>query len=205
MNNKTLSIKNIVEAVLLVASKPMTIRQMMLLFDEQERPSEKLLRDALVELQRESMTRSIELKEVAGGFRLQTKQDYVPWLKKLFAERPPRYSRALLETLVLIAYRQPVTRAEIEAIRGVAVSSQIIKTLVEREWIKVVGHRDVPGKPSLLGTTKSFLDYFNLKSLDQLPNLEEPEDPMVTDVQTTVVDTLFKAVKKDTHKKIAVE
>ncbi len=173
---QTLPIKNIIEAALMAADGPMTVNQLATLFDEQERPQAKAVRDVLKELQTECELRGVELKEVASGFRYQAKQDYAHWLKKLWEERPPRYSRALLETLVLIAYRQPITRAEIEEIRGVAVSSQIIKTLAEREWIKVVGHRDVPGKPALLGTTKVFLDYFNLKNLNELPTLEEIHD-----------------------------
>ena len=173
---QTLSIKNIIEAALMAAANPMTINQLATLFDESERPQAKVVRDVLKELQAECESRGVELKEVASGFRYQAKQDYAPWLKKMGEERPPRYSRALLETLVLIAYRQPITRAEIEEIRGVAVNSQIIKTLAEREWIKVIGHRDVPGKPALLGTTKEFLDYFNLKNLNELPTLEEIQD-----------------------------
>lgn len=173
---QTLSIKNIIEAALMAAANPMTINQLATLFDESERPQAKVVRDVLKELQAECESRGVELKEVASGFRYQAKQDYAPWLKKMWEERPPRYSRALLETLVLIAYRQPITRAEIEEIRGVAVNSQIIKTLAEREWIKVIGHRDVPGKPALLGTTKEFLDYFNLKNLNELPTLEEIQD-----------------------------
>lgn len=170
------ALKHIVEAALMASEAPMTVNQIVALFDEPERPEAKLVRDAIQELQTECETRAVELKEVASGFRFQAKQDYAPWLKKLWEERPPRYSRALLETLVLIAYRQPITRAEIEEIRGVAVNSQIIKTLAEREWIKVLGHKDVPGKPALLGTTKEFLDYFNLKNLSELPTLEEIKD-----------------------------
>jgi segregation and condensation protein B len=176
MNPETLPVKNIIEAALMAAENPLTINQMLVLFEEENRPEGKLVRDVLSELQTECEGRGIELKEVASGFRYQAKQDYAPWLKKMWEERPPRYSRAFLETLVLIAYRQPVTRAVIEEIRGVAVSSHIIKTLAEREWIKVVGHRDVPGKPALLGTTKKFLDYFNLKSLSELPTLAEIKD-----------------------------
>ena len=176
MNGQSLPLKNIVEAALMVADSPMTINQLITLFEQQDRPQAKLVRDVLTELQTECEARGVELKEVASGFRYQTKQDYLPWLKKLWEERPPRYSRALMETLVLIAYRQPITRAEIEEIRGVAVSSQMIKTLAEREWIKVIGHRDVPGRPALLGTTKIFLDYFNLKTLNELPTLAEIQD-----------------------------
>jgi len=176
MTGQTLPLKNIVEAALMATDNPMTVNQLAALFDEVDRPQAKLVRNVLAELQAECETRGIELKEVASGFRYQAKQDYAPWLQKLWEERPPRYSRALMETLVFIAYRQPITRAEIEEIRGVAVSSQIIKTLAEREWIKVVGHRDVPGKPALLGTSKAFLDYFNLKNLNELPTLAEIRD-----------------------------
>jgi segregation and condensation protein B len=171
-----LPIKHIIEAAIMAAEGPITVNQLMALFEEEERPETLLVRDAITELQAECSTRAVELKEVASGFRFQAKQDYAPWVKKLWEERPPRYSRAFLETLVLIAYRQPVTRAEIEEIRGVAVNSQIIKTLAEREWIKVLGHRDVPGRPALLGTTKQFLDYFNLKGLNDLPTLQELQD-----------------------------
>jgi segregation and condensation protein B len=170
------ALKHIIEAALMAAESPMTVNQIVALFDDNEKPEAKLVRDALQELQTDCEQRAVELKEVASGYRFQAKQDYAPWLKKMWEDRPPRYSRALLETLVLIAYRQPITRAEIEEIRGVAVNSQIIKTLAEREWINVVGHRDVPGKPALLGTTKQFLDYFNLKSLSELPTLQEIED-----------------------------
>ena len=176
MNAESLPIKYIVEAALMAADKPMTVNQLVGLFDDAERPDGKLVRNALQELQIDCEGRGVELKEVASGFRYQAKQDYAPWLKKLWEERPPRYSKALMETLVLIAYRQPITRSEIEEIRGVAVNSQIIKTLAEREWIKVVGHREVPGKPALLGTTKLFLDYFNLKGLADLPTLDEIKD-----------------------------
>lgn len=174
--NQQPELKHIVEAALMASEGPMTVNQIVALFDEPERPEARLVRDAINALQTDCEARAVELKEVASGFRYQAKQDYAPWLKKLWEERPPRYSRALLETLVLIAYRQPITRAEIEEIRGVAVNSQIIKTLAEREWIKVLGHKDVPGKPALLGSTKQFLDYFNLKNLSDLPSLQEIQD-----------------------------
>jgi len=134
------------------------------------------IKDVIATLQEEYAERSMELKEVASGYRIQVRQEYAEHVGKLWEERPAKYSRALLETLVLIAYRQPITRGEIEAIRGVSVSSHIIKTLVEREWVRVIGHRDVPGKPAILGSTKEFLDYFNLKSLDELPSLAEIKD-----------------------------
>ncbi|MCK4710359.1 MAG: SMC-Scp complex subunit ScpB [Gammaproteobacteria bacterium] len=134
------------------------------------------IKEVIEILQNDYSGRAMELKEVASGFRFQVRQDYADYVAKLWEERPAKYSRALLETLVLIAYRQPITRGEIEAIRGVSVSSHIIKTLTEREWVRVIGHRDVPGKPAIYGSTKEFLDYFNLKSLDELPSLAEIKD-----------------------------
>lgn len=164
-------LKRIIEAALLAAPQPLTLAQLTDLFGEGEAPPADDLRRALHALQEDSAARGVELIEVASGFRYQVRADVYPHIARLWAEKPPRYSRALLETLALIAYRQPITRGEIEAIRGVAVNSQIVRTLEEREWIRVVGHRDVPGKPALFGTTRAFLDYFNLKSLDQLPPL----------------------------------
>lgn len=169
-------LKRIVEAALLAAEHPLSIAQLLTLFDEQEIPRHEDLARALDDLGQEATGRGVELKEIASGFRYQVCQDVHPWVARLWTERPSKYSRALLETLAIIAYRQPVTRAEIEEIRGVAVSSNIIKTMEDREWIRVVGHRDVPGKPALFGTTRNFLDYFNLKSLDQLPPLAEIRD-----------------------------
>lgn len=169
-------LKRIIEAALLAAGQPLPFSALAALFSEQETPSHEELAQAIEELTAECVDRGIELKEVASGFRYQIKNDVQPWVAKLWTERQTRYSRALLETLSLIAYRQPITRAEIEQIRGVAVSSNIIKTLEEREWIRVVGYRDMPGKPALFGTTKAFLDYFNLKSLDELPPLAEIRD-----------------------------
>ncbi|HBO14018.1 MAG TPA: SMC-Scp complex subunit ScpB, partial [Halieaceae bacterium] len=139
-------------------------------------PPKEDIRAALEEVAARCEDRGFELREVASGFRFQVRQNLGPWVARLWHERPPKYSRALLETLALIAYRQPITRGEIEEIRGVAVSSNIIKTLHEREWIRVVGHRDVPGRPAMYATTRQFLDYFNLKSLDQLPALAEIRD-----------------------------
>ncbi len=164
-------LKRILEAALLAAPQPLTVAQLTDLFGEGEAPPADDIRRALHALQEDSTSRGIELLEVASGFRYQVRAEIYPHISRLWAEKPARYSRALLETLALIAYRQPITRGEIEAIRGVAVNSQIIRTLEEREWIRVVGHRDVPGKPALFGTTRAFLDYFNLKSLDQLPPL----------------------------------
>jgi segregation and condensation protein B len=146
------------------------------LFDEFDMPGHDALAQAVAELQHDGAERGIELVEVASGFRYQVCRDVHPFVSRLWAERPSRYSRALLETLSLIAYRQPITRAEIEQIRGVAVSTNIVRTLEEREWVRVVGYRDLPGKPALFGTTKQFLDYFNLKSLDQLPPLADIRD-----------------------------
>ena len=171
-------IQNIIEAALMVASHPLSVSQLMSLFEEDQslNPERTEIRSALDQLQLDYQDRGIEIVEVASGFRVQARDDYAEWINRLFDERPPRYSRALLETLAIIAYRQPITRAEIEEIRGVSVSSGIIKTLQERDWIKTVGHRDVPGKPSLLATTKGFLDYFNLKKLSDLPALADIKD-----------------------------
>lgn len=169
-------LKRIVEAALLAAGNPLTTTQLLALFGENEATSHDDIARAIESLQADCETRGIELIEVASGFRYQVRRDVHAWVARLWTERPSRYSRALLETLALIAYRQPITRGEIEQIRGVAVSTHIIKTLEEREWIRVVGHRDVPGKPTLFGTTRGFLDYFNLKSLDELPSLGEIRD-----------------------------
>ena len=166
----------ILEGALLAAGKAMTVAQLAELFEEQERPEKSAIREALKEVAERCDDRGFELAEVASGFRFQVRQNLSPWVARLWHERPQRYSRALLETLALVAYRQPITRGEIEEIRGVAVSTNIIKTLHEREWIRVVGHRDVPGRPAMYATTKQFLDYFNLKTLDQLPALAEIRD-----------------------------
>ena len=170
-------LKNIIEAVLLSAEHPMTVQQIESLFmGDNDCPSRDDLRKALHDLGEDYANRGFELKQVASGYRLQVKQDFAEWVGRLWEEKPARYSRALLETIALIAYRQPVTRGEIEDVRGVSVSSNIIKTLVERDWVKVLGHKDVPGKPALYGTTREFLDYFNLKSLDELPTLADIKD-----------------------------
>lgn len=166
----------IVEGALLAAGKPLSVAQLAELFEEHERPDNAALREALKEAAERCEDRGFELVEVASGFRYQVRQPLSAWVARLWHERPARYSRALLETLALIAYRQPITRGEIEEIRGVAVSSNIIKTLHEREWIRVVGHRDVPGRPAMYATTRQFLDYFNLKNLDQLPALADIRD-----------------------------
>ena len=169
-------IKRIFEGALMAADKPLQRRDLTALFDDLEQPEDSLIDQALKDLVADCENKGFELKRVASGYRYQVKQDLSRWVNKLWQERAPRYSRALLETMSLIAYRQPITRGEIEQVRGVAVSSQIIKTLLEREWIKSVGHRDVPGRPTIYATTKQFLDYFNLKSLDQLPPLAEVRD-----------------------------
>jgi len=171
-----LDLKNLIEATLLAAGRPVTEAQILELFDERERPSEEQLKEALASLTSDYETRGIELREVASGWRIQIRNRCVDVVSRLWQERASRYSRALLETLALIAYRQPITRSEIEEIRGVAISSSIMRTIQERNWIRVVGHREVPGRPELLGTTKDFLDYFGLQSLDQLPTLAELRD-----------------------------
>ena len=170
-------LKNILEAVLLAAERSLTVLQLEALFElDEERPTRDEIRKALHEMVADSEQRGYEVKEVASGYRLQVKQEFSTWIGRLWEEKPARYTRALLETMALIAYRQPITRGEIEEVRGVSVSSNIIKTLLERDWIKVLGHKDVPGKPTLYGTTKEFLDYFNLKKLDELPTLAEIKD-----------------------------
>jgi segregation and condensation protein B len=176
MNTTPEQLQNIIEAALMVAGRPLTIANIQKLFDETAEPNAQEIRTAIQALTERYTNSAIELREVASGFQFQAKTDYAPWLSRLWEERPPRYSRAFLETLALIAYRQPITRAEVEEIRGVAVNSAIIKTLMEREWVRIMGYKDVPGKPALLGTTKAFLDHFNLKSLDELPTLAELKD-----------------------------
>jgi segregation and condensation protein B len=169
-------LKHILEAVLLAAGEPLSVARLQSLFETQDTPTPAEITHALEELATDLQGRGIELNEVASGYRLKTRAELMPWISRLWEERPQRYSRALLETLSLIAYRQPITRGEIEEVRGVSVSSSIVRTLQEREWIRVVGHRDVPGKPALFGTTRAFLDYFDLKSLDDLPTLAEIRD-----------------------------
>lgn len=170
------NIKHIVEAVLLAAGKPMTLDQILAVFTEDLAPGRDELRAVLEVLQQDYEERGIELVRVASGYRIQVRQRMGPWVSRLTEEKPARYSRALLETLALVAYRQPITRGEIEDIRGVSISSSIMKTLQDREWVRIVGHRDVPGRPAMYGTTRQFLDYFNLKSLDELPSLMELRD-----------------------------
>src|SRR5690554_3065926 len=171
-----ISLKPILEAAMMAAGAPLSIERMQSLFDEGEQPTAAALKQAINELQGDLADRGIECIEVASGYRLQVRPNVAPWVAKLWEEKPQRYSRALLETLVLIAYRQPITRGDIEDVRGVVVSSNIIRTLIEREWVRVVGHRETPGRPALYATTKEFLDYFGLKSLDELPTLMEIKD-----------------------------
>lgn len=174
--SEQIKLKRIIEGALLAAGGPVTVDRLAQLFADNERPANSDIRQALKEMAGDYEGRGFELKEVASGWRFQVCQDLAPWVSRLWEEKPARYSRALLETLALVAYRQPVTRGEIEEVRGVSVSSNIIRTLLEREWIRVVGHRDVPGRPAMYATTKTFLDYFNLKNLSELPSLAEIRD-----------------------------
>lgn len=169
-------LKRILEGAMFAANEPMSIDKILILFEEGKQPERQFVREALQALQEDYTDRGVELKELASGWHFQVCQDLSAWIKRLWQERAPRYSRALMETLSLIAYRQPITRAEIEAVRGVAVSTQIVKTLEEHGWIREVGHKDVPGKPALLATTKQFLDHFGMKSLNELPPLAELQD-----------------------------
>lgn len=169
-------LRKILEGAILAAGQPMSIARLLELFDEVVAPSKEDILAGLQDIEADCVDRGYQLKEVASGWRFQVREETAPWINRLWEEKPQKYSRALLETLSLIAYRQPITRGDIEEIRGVAVSSHIMKTLLERDWVKVVGHRDVPGRPSLYATTRQFLDYFNLKSLEDLPSLSEIRD-----------------------------
>jgi segregation and condensation protein B len=203
--------KRIVEAILFAANKPMTIKQIQAAFPELERPDTLEIQLALEAIAQDYLIRPIGLKQLASGYRFQVKEGMAPWVTRLFEEKPARYSRALLETLSIIAYRQPATRGEIEDIRGVGVSSSIIHTLLEREWIRVIAHKEVPGRPALYGTTKQFLDYFNLTSLSQLPTLDEIADFDFSHEQpqehrersqtelTETVQTEFRATEQETE------
>jgi segregation and condensation protein B len=205
-------LKNTIEAVLMSAEKPLKVNEIENLFaGDADMPTRDDIRKTLQQLGEDYANRGFELKEVASGFRIQVKQDYSAWVGRLWEEKPARYSRALLETLALIAYRQPITRGEIEEIRGVSVSSNIIKTMMEREWIKVLGHKDVPGKPALYGTSKEFLDYFNLKSLEDLPTLAELKDldqmhqELDLDIDNTAAGAEGDAEQSTTDKGAATE
>lgn len=186
-------LKLIIEAALLASIEPLTVARIASLFDIDEQPENKDIHEALAELQAECSSRSVELVEVASGWRYQVRPSMAKWVNKLWDERPVKYSRATLETLALIAYRQPITRGDIEEVRGVAVSTNIIQSLLERNWVRVVGHRDVPGRPALYATTRQFLDYFNLKSLDQLPSLSEIRD--IENLTPELFDTAANADK----------
>jgi segregation and condensation protein B len=176
-------LKNVVEAALLAAARPLQPDELRDLFDEFERPELDDVKAALAALTADYEGRGVEVREVASGFRIQVREAVAAPVSRLWQERPPKYSRAFLETLALIAYRQPITRGEIEEIRGVAVNPNIVKTTMERGWVRVVGHREVPGRPELLGTTREFLDYFGLKSLDDLPTLAQLRDIETLGVQ----------------------
>ncbi len=184
----TPTVKQIVEGALLAAGGPLTLDQLLGLYADDERPPRAELQSAIAALAEDYRDRGIELAEVAAGWRVQVRQECAPWVARLWEEKPARYSRALLETLALIAYRQPITRGEIEDIRGVAVSTNIVKTLTERDWIRVVGHRDVPGRPALFATTRRFLDYFGLRSLNELPPLAEIRDPAFLGLEPDLLD-----------------
>lgn len=195
------TLKIIVEGALLAAGEPLTLNQLNALFPDDEKPGHGALKEALAALDGELEGRAVELREVGSGYRLQIRSSLMPVIANLWTEKPPRYSRALLETLAIIAYRQPITRGEIEQIRGVSLSGNILRTLQERQWIKVVGHRDVPGRPELLGTSKQFLDYFNLKSLDELPTLAEIKDldNLEPELQLTHPETFAERATEDKH------
>ncbi len=173
---QTDKLKKILEAILISGDKPLSVEKLLGFFETEDLVNRNDVKEALKDLQTAYESHGVELVETASGFRFQTKEDYKQWVTQHWDEKPAKYSRALLETLALIIYRQPITRAEIEDVRGVAVSSHIIKTLQERDWIRIVGHKEVPGRPALLGTTRQFLDYFNLKSLDEMPSLSEIQD-----------------------------
>jgi segregation and condensation protein B len=179
-------VKNVIEAALLAAGRPLTMDELVSVFDERDGSNAEEVRGAIAALTADYETRGLELLEVASGYRIQIRAGVAEPVSRLWQERPAKYSRALLETLALVAYRQPITRGEIEQIRGVAVNPNIIKTLLERSWIRVVGHRDVPGKPELLGTTREFLDYFSLKKLDDLPTLAQLKELEDLRVQLTL-------------------
>ena len=190
---EAVEIKYFIEAALLAAGRPLSVDHLQSLFDGRTTPEKSEIRDALAALGEDYEARGIVIGEVASGFRLQIKSSMADRLQKLWEERPPRYSRAMFETLALIAYRQPITRGEIEEVRGVSVSSNIMRTLIERDWARIVGHRDVPGRPEMFGTTKGFLDYFGLKKLDDLPPLAD-----LSDWESLRVQLNLPAVEEDT-------
>ena len=186
-------VKMIIEGLLLAASRPLNLSEIAQVFDEDERPDKKELKKIIEVIEADCSDRGFELQEVASGYRFQVKQELSSWVGKLWDERPPRYTRALLEILALIAYKQPITRGDIEEIRGVSVSPNIIRTLIDREWVRVVGHRDVPGRPAMFATTKTFLDYFNLKSLQNLPPLSEIKELDNSDSELSLDEELSQS------------
>ena len=186
-------VKMIIEGLLLAASRPLNLSEIAQVFDEDERPDKKELKKIIEVIEADCSDRGFELQEVASGYRFQVKQELSSWVGKLWDERPPRYTRALLEILALIAYKQPITRGDIEEIRGVSVSPNIIRTLIDREWVRVVGHRDVPGRPAMFATTKAFLDYFNLKSLQDLPPLSEIKELDNSDSELSLDEELSQS------------
>ena len=188
-------VQKIVEGALLAAEKPLSVEKLMAVFGEDERPTNTVIEHVLSRIEASCEGRGFELKRVASGFRFQVREELSPWVGRLWEEKPQRYSRALLETLALIAYRQPITRGDIEEVRGVTVSTGIIRTLLDREWVRVVGHRDVPGRPAMYATTRSFLDYFNLQSLDELPPLSEVRD----------LDTISREVEDRLQEELALD
>ena len=186
-------VKMIIEGLLLASARPLSLNEIAQVFDENERPEKKELRKIIETIEADCSDRGFELQEVASGYRFQVKQELSAWVGKLWDERPPRYTRALLEILALIAYKQPITRGDIEEIRGVSVSPNIIRTLIDREWVRVVGHRDVPGRPAMFATTKVFLDYFNLKSLQDLPPLSEIKELDNSDSEANLNEELSQS------------
>ena len=186
-------VKMIIEGLLLASARPLSLNEIAQVFDENERPEKKELRKIIETIETDCSDRGFELQEVASGYRFQVKQELSAWVGKLWDERPPRYTRALLEILALIAYKQPITRGDIEEIRGVSVSPNIIRTLIDREWVRVVGHRDVPGRPAMFATTKVFLDYFNLKSLQDLPPLSEIKELDNSDSEANLNEELSQS------------
>jgi segregation and condensation protein B len=184
------TLSQIIEALLLSASRPIDIQEIERVFDETERPSKDEIRSALSEIEEQCSNRGVELKKVSTGYRLQVRQDLSSYIAKLWEEKPPRFSKATLETLALIAYRQPITRGEIEEIRGVTIGTQLMRGLMDRGWVKIVGQRDVPGRPSLYSTTKEFLDYFGLQHLRELPDLPELPDLQTLDMELPLENEL---------------
>lgn len=196
MNDESLTfVQQVVEGALLASQRPLSVDQLQGCFHEDEQPPKTVIEHVLSQIDLACEGRGFELRRVASGYRFQVREEVTPWVTRLWEEKPQKYSRALLETLALIAYRQPITRGDIEEIRGVSVSSGIIRTLLDREWVRVVGHRDVPGRPAMYATTKSFLDYFNLQSLEQLPPLSEVRD--LESISQEVEDRLQEELELD--------